>query len=148
VTLINWLLKSKCMLNIFWIFPLMYEDTIFILFLRDFAVCTKTKHFIFIFFLWKPGILIPDLYLYSIKKQTNIDQNAVKYTRKSQKVFWKYFLNLLLFFYLFFLGWVQLGPCGWAGPSSPVRVTGPTQWPGCLRPACVNYSRMQCTVRR
>jgi len=32
-------------------------------------------------------ILIPDLYLYSIKIQTNIDQNAVKYTRKSQKKF-------------------------------------------------------------
>jgi hypothetical protein len=26
--------------------------------------------------------LIPDLYLYSIKIQTNIDQNAVKYLRK------------------------------------------------------------------
>jgi len=98
----------------------------------------------FYIFLWKPSILIPDMYLYTIKIQINIDQNAVKYTRKSQILFWKYFLNLLIFFW----GWVQLGLCGWARPSSPIRVTGPTQWPGCLRPACVNYSCMQCTVRR
>jgi len=49
----------------------------------------KTFYFIFIFsffflfFLRKHGILILDLYLYSIKIQTNIDQNAVKYLRKS-----------------------------------------------------------------
>ena len=38
-----------------------------------------------IFFLktWqKPGILIPDLYLYSIKIQSDIDQNAVIDLRK------------------------------------------------------------------
>jgi hypothetical protein len=33
---------------------------------------------IFFFILTKPGILIPDLYLYSIKIQTNIDQNTVR----------------------------------------------------------------------
>jgi hypothetical protein len=33
----------------------------------------------------KPGILIPDLYLYDIKIQTNIKQNLVeKYAGKSQ----------------------------------------------------------------
>jgi len=45
----------------------------------------KTKHFILFFlilFLMKTIYLIPDLYLYSIKIQTNIDQNAVKYLRK------------------------------------------------------------------
>jgi len=36
-----------------------------------------------IFLFWrKPGILIPDLYLYSIKIQTDIDQNTVKYFGK------------------------------------------------------------------
>jgi len=54
------------------------------------------------FFLPKPGILILDLYFYSIKIQTDIDQNAVKkYTEKSQ-IFQKYF------FEIFFLG--RAGP--------------------------------------
>jgi len=51
------------------------------------------------------------LYLYSIKIQTNIDQNAVKYFRKITD-FWKEYFE---FFY--FSGRAQLGPCGWAGPS-------------------------------
>ena len=33
-------------------------------------------------------------------------------------------------YFLFFLGWAQLNPCGWARPSRPSRVTGPSQWPG------------------
>jgi len=49
-------------------------------------------HFILLFFLRKHGILILDLYLYSIKIQTNIDQNAVKYLRKSTN-----FLKEILF---------------------------------------------------
>jgi hypothetical protein len=47
----------------------------------------KTKHF----FLRKLGILIPDLYLYSIKIQTNIDQNAVKNIQENHKFFKKKF---------------------------------------------------------
>jgi hypothetical protein len=43
------------------------------------------------FFLRKPGILIPDLYLYNIKIQTNINQNAVKNIRKNHKFFEKIF---------------------------------------------------------
>jgi len=39
--------------------------------LRHLAVCTKQKYF-FLMFWWKPGILIPDLYFYSIKIQINI----------------------------------------------------------------------------
>jgi hypothetical protein len=38
----------------------------------------------------KPGILISDLYLYSIKIQTNIDQNTVKYLWKIID-FWRIF---------------------------------------------------------
>ena len=52
------------------------------LFLRDLALCMKTKHFFFMSGR-KRGILISDLYLYSIKIQTNIDQSAVKNIRKS-----------------------------------------------------------------
>jgi len=49
-------------------------DVIF--FLRDLAVCMKTKTFFFKF--WrKPSILILDLYLYYIKIQTNIKQNSI-----------------------------------------------------------------------
>jgi hypothetical protein len=50
----------------------------FYIFLRDLAVCMKTKHF----FLRKPGILITDLYICIIKIQTNIDQNAVNFFQK------------------------------------------------------------------
>jgi hypothetical protein len=53
-----------------------YELYLYI-YLRDLAVCMKTKNF-----LKKPGILIPDLYLYNIKIHTNIDQNTVKYFEK------------------------------------------------------------------
>jgi len=62
----------------------------FLLFFRDLVVCMKRKHFIYLFIfnvLTKLGILIPDLYLYSIKIQTNIDQNAVTYLRKITIVF-------------------------------------------------------------
>jgi len=67
----------------------------------------KTKHFII--FLRKPDNLLPDLYLYSIKIQTNIDQNAVKNIRENHKFFEKIFEN---FFGLdpawsMWLGWTQ-----------------------------------------
>ena len=57
---------------------------------RVLAVCMKTKHFFFLnkhFFCWqKPGIFIPDLYLYSTKIQT---------CRKSQ-IFWIHIWKKLL----------------------------------------------------
>jgi hypothetical protein len=119
-TLINWLLKPKCMLiHIFEIFFFCIQiqyDLLLLLLLRDLAVCMKTKHFIFLFFIFyflffifymfwrKPGILIPDLYLYNIKIQINIDQNAVKYLQKITS-FWK--KKLKNFFIIFFS---KLGP--------------------------------------
>jgi hypothetical protein len=54
---------------------------------------------------------MPDLYLYSIKIQTDIDQNAVKTLQKKITYFFK-----ILFEEFFF----------WAGPSKPGRVTGPS----------------------
>jgi len=84
-----------------------------IFFLRDLPVCMKTKHF---FMFWqKSGIWIPDLYLYSIKIQTNIDQNAVKNTRENPKFSEK---KSLIFF-----GWAGPGPpiLGWAGTARPSK---------------------------
>jgi len=79
LVLINWLLKSKCMLKhicfFFKIFFVWKYDVIFF-YLRDLAVCIKKIYFLI--FWWKPSILIPDLYLYDIKIQTNINQNVVK----------------------------------------------------------------------
>jgi hypothetical protein len=105
--------------------------------LRDLVVCIKTKYFfIFYFFLFqqKPGILIPDLYLYSIKIQTNMNQNAVKNIRENHKFFEIIFEEILFYFY-FFMSWAQPGPCGWAGPSRPNRSAGKTK--GMLMRACV-----------
>jgi hypothetical protein len=100
VTLINWLLKPKCMLiHIFEIFFVIwkYNMIFFYLFFRNLAVCMKI--IFFLMFWWKLGILILDLYLYSIKIQTNIDQNEVKNLRKITDFFWnnfwrKYFFGL------------------------------------------------------
>ena len=64
-------------------------------FLETWPHAWKIKHFIFLFLFFlmfwrKPGILISDLYLYSIKIQTNIDQNTVKYLWKIID-FWRIF---------------------------------------------------------
>jgi len=104
----------KC---IFWSFlccmKIQYD---FFFALRDLAVCMKTKTCFFMF--WrKPGILIPDLYFYDIKIQTNIKQNLVeKYVRKSQ-----FFSEM--FFWIFL--WTGLDPTHlfWVAPdlSGPVN---------------------------
>jgi hypothetical protein len=75
------------LIHIFLKFSLLYENTIWwflLLFLRDLAVCMKTKKNIFLMFQWKPGILILDLYLYGIKIKTNIKKNSILYAEKSQ----------------------------------------------------------------
>jgi len=129
------------MLNIFWIFPLMYEDTIFIfLFLRDLAVCMKTKHFIFIF-----------LYIFFMKtryfntgfvslqyKNTNqywskCSKIYEKITKKNLKIFFEFII--ILFIFLFF----GLGPAwpvwlGWTQQSYPGHWPNPVTW---LPKACM-----------
>jgi hypothetical protein len=62
--------------NFFFCMKIQYE---FFIFLRDLVVCMKTRYFLLFFYLIffvlfrrKPRILILDLYLYSIKIQTNI----------------------------------------------------------------------------
>ena len=118
------------LIHIFWNFLCCMKIQYDFLFLRDLALCMKTKHFFFMSGR-KRGILISDLYLYSIKIQTDIDQNAVKNFTKKSQIFLKYFLKNC------FWGWAQPGPCGWAGPSKPGRVTGPSQWPDWLLNASV-----------
>jgi len=64
----------------------------------------------------KKDILIPDLYLYSIKIQTNIDQNAVKYLRKITDFFeisFEIFVLGLGPARPMWLGWTQQAPAGW-----------------------------------
>jgi hypothetical protein len=94
------------------------------IFLRDLAVCIKICFFYFSMFWRKPGILILDLYLYSIKIQTNIDQNTVKRFGKITDFWNNFFLRNVFFF-----GLDPASLCGWAGPSQPSFVTGPCQWP-------------------
>jgi hypothetical protein len=54
----------------------------FFTFFRHMVVCMKTRYIFFLFSIFvfatfqrKSGILILDLYLYSVKMQTNIKQN-------------------------------------------------------------------------
>jgi hypothetical protein len=60
------------------------------------------------------------LYLYIIKIQTNINQNAVKKFLENHRFFKGFFFEI-------FFGWAQPGPCGGAGPSRPGWVSGPNQ---------------------
>jgi hypothetical protein len=61
----------------------------------------KQNILFYLFILMKIRYLISDLYLYSIKIQTNINQNTVKYLRKIID-FWKEFFEFF---------------CFWAGPN-------------------------------
>jgi hypothetical protein len=63
----------------------------------------KTFLTYFIFFMsWrKPGILIPDLYSYSIKIRTSIDQNTVIKLQKNH-IFFKIIFKEFLFFFIYF----------------------------------------------
>jgi hypothetical protein len=53
-----------------------------------------------------------------------------------------YIFLFFIFYFLFFGGWAQLSPCGWAGPSRPSRVTGLTRLAIFFyQQACVSSSR-------
>jgi hypothetical protein len=114
-------------------------DFLLLLFLRDLAVCIKTKTFFYV--LTKTGYFNTGFVSLQYK-------NKNQYWSKCSKIFaenHRFFeINFEDFFSLFFLGWAQPGPCGWAGPSRPQ----PGQWPKPVtrlpfkRKACVN-----CTAR-
>jgi len=80
----------------------------------------KNIYFHFSMFWWKPGILILDFYLYSIKIQTNVKQNSVeKYVEKSQ-----IFQNVF-----FGLGWTRPNYFD-VGPANPAMWVGlELAWP-------------------
>ena len=80
----------------------------------------KTFFFINIFFWRKPGFLIPDLYLYNIKIQTDIDQNTVIKLQKNHKFFEIIFWRIFIFYIYFFLGLDPARPTwlGWTQQAS------------------------------
>jgi hypothetical protein len=81
-------------------FSLLYENTLWF-FIYSFILFTfyrlgrmHENEDMFFFMFWrKPGILIPDLYFYCIKLQTDISQNSVKKIRGEITNFPKYFLD-------------------------------------------------------
>ena len=80
MALINWLLKSNCMLKHIFFEILLYENTIWFFFFERLGRMHENKIFFlfynfFVMFRRKSGILILDLYLYGIKIQTNIKQS-------------------------------------------------------------------------
>jgi len=145
VTLINWLLKSKCMLKLFFLWRYNMIFLLLYIFRETWSYAWKQNILFYFIFLMKTRYLIPDLYLYSIKIQTNIDPNAVKYLWKITD-FWKEFFLFFLFFGLgptrpMWLGWAQLAcvaGLGW--------LTGPRQWPAPFCPCTRNILRVheQC----
>jgi len=91
------------LIHIFEIFFVVWKyNMIFLKIFERLGRMHKNKiFFYFLFFLFqqKPGILIPDLYLYNIKIQTNINQNAVKNIRENHKFFEIIFEEILFYFY-------------------------------------------------
>jgi hypothetical protein len=56
------------------------------------------------------------------------NKNKFKYMHAYFFIFYMFkFFYFLFSIFLFFGGWAQLSPCGWAGPSRPSRVTGLTR---------------------
>ena len=80
----------------FWSSSLLYENTIWVFFsFERLGRMHENKNiYFFLMFWWKPGILIPDLYFYDIKIQTDINPKWIEnYTRNSQM-----FLKMYIFF--------------------------------------------------
>ena len=126
--------KNACGNNFFWSFLCCIKIQYDFLALRDLVVCMKTKFF----FLWKPGILIPDLYFYGIKIQPDINQNGIKKCMGKSQIFPKWFLNIF-----FWLG--RPGPKkGWAeiNPKMKLGQDRPKSEPSCgwTQPNCVGWA--------
>jgi len=92
MTLINWLLKPKCMLKLFFLNFCCMKIWYDFFSLKDLVVCMKTKNMFFLFFkfsnvLTKMGYFNTRFVFYGIKIQTNINQNGLKNTRENHKCF-------------------------------------------------------------
>jgi hypothetical protein len=145
VTLINWLLKPKCMLiHIFWNFlwykKIQYDFFIIIIFER-LGRMHENKKYIFLMFWRKPGILIPNLYLYSIKIQTNTKQNEVENCAGKSQIFLK---KIFYFFGIFLLG--RTRPKRKLGRYQPQNKMVPTFYRAGLM--FQPETKMACTVTR
>jgi hypothetical protein len=104
----------------------------------------KTKYFIlffnFVFVLTKTRYLIPDLYLYSIKIKTNIDQNAIKYLQKNHRFLKRIFLKFI------FSGWAHPAHVAGLDPASPAWSLAQASDPS--KPCTRKILRVHETVRR
>jgi hypothetical protein len=110
-------------------------DFLLLFFRETWPYAWKQKKYFFYF--WrKPGILIPDLYPYNIKIQTNIDQNTVKYFKK---------ITYLIF--IFLLGPARPMRRGWTPKAWLGHRTKPVTRINNLKHACkdcakvINYLR-------
>ena len=119
-------IKAKMHANTYFLkFSLIYENTIWIFYFYYFwetwPHAWKQKIYIFLMFWRKPGILIPDLYLYSIKIQTNPKQNEVENCAGKSQIFLK---KIFFFFGIFLLG--RTRPKRKLGRNQPQNKMGPT----------------------
>jgi len=119
----------------------MYEDTIFILFLRDLAVCTKTKHYFYFYFF---NVLTKIEYFntgFVSLQYKNTNQYCGKliiyiyiYGKIKKKIEIIFFEETFLFFFLFWAG-SNAARMGWVRPSSPTRSliqTSDPAWSLCM----------------
>jgi hypothetical protein len=103
--------------NFHWYMKIQYDFFIFIIFER-LGRMHENKKYIFLMFWRKPGILISDLYLYSIKIQTNTKQNEVENCVGKSQIF----LKKIFFFFLGFFYWAGPGPKeNWADISPKIK---------------------------
>jgi len=81
-------------------------------------------------FWWKPGMLIPDLYLYSIKIPTDINQNTVIKLQQNHIYFFiifKKFYNNCFFIYIYIYIYNNI-KSGWAGPNHWAGLSPKPRW--------------------
>jgi hypothetical protein len=104
----------------------------------------KKKLFLFFYYYYlrKTRYLISNLYLYSIKIQTDIDQNAVKYLRKI-KDFWKEFCLKKIFCFR-----AKLNPAHVAGLDLATRAWSLAQASDPNKTCTRKILRVHGTVRR
>ena len=81
---------------------------------------------------WKPGRLIPDLYLYSIKIPTDINQNTVIKLQQNHIYFFiifKKFYNNCFFIYIYIYIYIYNNiKSGWAGPNHWAGLSPKPRW--------------------
>ena len=103
---------------------------------------------------WKPGRLIPDLYLYSIKIPTDINQNTVIKLQQNHIYFFiifkKFYNNFFSYIYIYIIQnniYIYIiilnraGPAQTTGPDSAQNQDGPRSAQKCTGP----ISAQKCT---